>query len=1016
MKVKYGLILCLVLSGIDSFGHDQIVHQAITANAVVAAYAHSPAFGSFINVISSDDRTLQDATNKLVNGSFDEDWADHPGDIGGNRSYNHFYDPLGPTNSYGKGLSDIPPDIRGKVGLDSFTWASISNGVGYNYHALPFVSIKIADNLNTSNTWSWPNARYYEWLGLTASNQTERQTNLDNMFRAVGQVMHLLEDTSQPQHVRNEQHVFPFSDPNANPNANWWVRHLDPWISPIEKYGSDNVRQLNYGDGSMLDWRSAGFTKLEDFWDRHLYNGHEQALNDAEGGGSDTLGLAEWCNGNFIGDRHQYAEYYSQGDIRYYPYPSLEDSTDFDTKRLHWHTGARITSLKSGLLAQRLYLDKTGDGVTFNDHSVMTYFGAYFSTFFASTRIESISTSIRDDEVLSNYHNVFIPKAVTYSAGLLDYYFRGTLGINVSNISGSTYGLSIKNTSSQDLTNGSFHLFYDNNGATRTELTGLNFSTSYSGALAAAGSIGGTFEAPSDAVKYILIYQGTIGTTSGSPSDPVDANIAIAAKNFNIGPPQCDTVVDNIPPNPSDGRPSATYTIADFTMPSRGGTVTIPVDIADSYSDEIGFGIMADGYGEFEIVDAVVTDPDTSGAGTLTLKSKNLTSNIPGTVVPAGTFLVNRNDTFPDGNAVYVPSVDRIFVSAQYDTILVINPHTQILESYFHCSNHYTDEATALVYADDVDRLYFCSEDGNVYVINPHTHLVETIIPFPDEIGAFEGFFDPINNHVGFGCAKDENNLLLVINTTDNSIVANIDIPYANDSPTEYSPVDNMIYAASGAIIQVYSATDFSLVTTLYPAIEGVKQLKYSPVTAEVYGSTGDDGGFYINPLGSNTNATTADFTAPIIGSTATVTVGDTSGMIVGQNVKINGIVWQIAAVDGQTQFEAENLTVTSGTLIASNTQVTWGGPEFTPLPALGSVDYLFYSAADQKVVFSGSDYDTEVFDPITKSVDCTTPNSQNDDLYMGCEGPDGKWFVPYLYNSFYHPDAPSPGGVHVIH
>jgi len=41
--------------------------------------------------------------------------------------------------------------------------------------------------------------------------------------------MHLLEDTTSPQHVRNEQHLPPV------------------WKSPIEKWGSKNVAHLNYG-------------------------------------------------------------------------------------------------------------------------------------------------------------------------------------------------------------------------------------------------------------------------------------------------------------------------------------------------------------------------------------------------------------------------------------------------------------------------------------------------------------------------------------------------------------------------------------------------------------------------------------------------------------------------------------------------------------------------------------------------------------------------------------------------
>jgi hypothetical protein len=40
---------------------------------------------------------------------------------------------------------------------------------------------------------------------LTATNQLVRQTNLLSMFRAVGQVMHLLEDASQGYSPQGER-------------------------------------------------------------------------------------------------------------------------------------------------------------------------------------------------------------------------------------------------------------------------------------------------------------------------------------------------------------------------------------------------------------------------------------------------------------------------------------------------------------------------------------------------------------------------------------------------------------------------------------------------------------------------------------------------------------------------------------------------------------------------------------------------------------------------------------------
>jgi hypothetical protein len=151
MKKRYVLVVFLTLFKINSFGHDQIVHQEITANAAASAWNDSPAYAGFINLISSD-RSLEELTKDMVDGSYNEDYADYPGDAGGFRPYNHFYDPLDIT--YGKGLSDIPPDIRGVVGLDSFTWGSTSNCVGFNFNGV----FGLGKNVDTMNIWSWPNA------------------------------------------------------------------------------------------------------------------------------------------------------------------------------------------------------------------------------------------------------------------------------------------------------------------------------------------------------------------------------------------------------------------------------------------------------------------------------------------------------------------------------------------------------------------------------------------------------------------------------------------------------------------------------------------------------------------------------------------------------------------------------------------------------------------------------------------------------------------------------------------
>ncbi len=223
--------------------HEVIVHRAITFNALESTLGNSSGYNNFLSLISVD-LPAADATNFVVQGSEKED--DSGKDVGGNRSYNHFYDPLDPT--YGKGLSDAPSDLRCLIGDNSFAWASTSNCLGVNFLGV----LHIGRNFGTSNTYSWQNARGYEWLGLTVASSADRFVYLTNMFRAVGQVVHLLEDTSQPQHVRNEQHVNPFTNSIAT--------SLDPWASPIENWGMANFTNLNY-QHAILDWISAGFIK-----------------------------------------------------------------------------------------------------------------------------------------------------------------------------------------------------------------------------------------------------------------------------------------------------------------------------------------------------------------------------------------------------------------------------------------------------------------------------------------------------------------------------------------------------------------------------------------------------------------------------------------------------------------------------------------------------------------------------------------------------------------------------------
>jgi hypothetical protein len=322
---------------------------------------------------------------------------------------------------------------------------------------------------------------------------------------------------------------------------------------------------------------------LEDFWDRHLYADNPPVLDTAENGGQ-QIGMAEWCNGNFLGARHQYAEYYLPGDIRYYPYPSL-DGTDYQQIRENPLSGVDTMTLANGQQGYAIYFSKVSQGVSINHQCRLKYLAANFPN-----KLGPGSTTIADDKVLSDYHNLFIPKAVEYSAGLLDYFCRGDMMVNVSwDADVNSYIFTNINTSSQDFYDGSFYLYGEDTSSNRTFLQ----SYPLSGILPSGGSTNLIYHladpgpAPSG-TKFLMIFKGTIGQTNGTALDPVDANIAIAVARPSI----FQTTTNSYNPSLDSLGLSAGDTITSNLMSCDFGFVPTPgnyeATINQAYMDDNG--------------------------------------------------------------------------------------------------------------------------------------------------------------------------------------------------------------------------------------------------------------------------------------------------------------------------------------------------------------------------------------------------------------------------------------------
>jgi hypothetical protein len=330
----------------------------------------------------------------------------------------------------------------------------------------------------------------------------------------LGHVIHLNQDLTSPDHARDVNHnklayFENFGLANFTNNPQWF-----------------NLPANNATVG-WLNWKNKGFSKLLDFWDRGLYQGGSSLSLQNEALGSLKLGLGEWSNGNFLGDRSFYNEFYtdpaSSDYFHKFPFPSIMTSTTFPQVRGTLAYGVRTVLLKniSTNIATKIYLDKNGDGINFLNHSALNYLGSYSRT---RGRFIQAACSINDSNVLWAYHSQLLPKAVEYSTGILDYFFRGTMSFDISTNDDTNYVISVENTSPDDFGNGVFSLYYQNTNTTREFIGETNFV----GTFTSGSTMTLTFTNTGEDGKFLLVYQGSIGLTNGQAADPVDNGMAIA--------------------------------------------------------------------------------------------------------------------------------------------------------------------------------------------------------------------------------------------------------------------------------------------------------------------------------------------------------------------------------------------------------------------------------------------------------------------------------------------------------
>jgi hypothetical protein len=300
-----------------SYAHNEHVHEELSRSA----FFSSDGLTSFLSdnlgsnlapfdrlpVLYMPPQTWDQQPNRwrppldwLMYGSYMEDMQDPAIGVGPFtehflRSSDHFYTLLRDADhSMLTDASETPIGLGLPAPLEnSFRWATAPDVAGPEY-----VGISAGQN-----AYRWWDARDHQFGALTNGTQFDRAQELALMLFALGHVLHVNQDLSQPEHVRNDAHI------PKRLGGHHAIEDYgrDTYLADANRSGARRAvlfPEVPVGNRGWPHWRDAGFTKLEDFWDRHKYAGFDAtALNrDANGESGAQLGLAEFSNGNFLGE------------------------------------------------------------------------------------------------------------------------------------------------------------------------------------------------------------------------------------------------------------------------------------------------------------------------------------------------------------------------------------------------------------------------------------------------------------------------------------------------------------------------------------------------------------------------------------------------------------------------------------------------------------------------------------------------------------------------------------------
>lgn len=327
------------------------------------------------------------------------------------RPFAHFYDP----QHNGRGLTVS----TGALGPSSVEWVLNPSTTGF---------------IAGINHYGWADARDFFYNALTyrsvsnPDNALVRRQYWAKTFQAVGHIVHHLQDMAQPQHVRNDQHCdkLPCTVLGSNKESGY------------EKFWqgrADTIRAL-----AATATTPVLFGLPREFWNANL-DAQLQAPNLSAHMSSQS-GLAAYTSSNFVSTGTDFTIERS-GDTRT-PFPNYDFNLPRPSTLPNDVTLATLFENSSPSIREALRTKICGGDLS---TCKMRFYGSEVDPaartssllYFSQEYLGAATTPTRGRAgyftqnfwTYADAATKLIPKAVEYSAGLINYFFRGEMEISL---------------------------------------------------------------------------------------------------------------------------------------------------------------------------------------------------------------------------------------------------------------------------------------------------------------------------------------------------------------------------------------------------------------------------------------------------------------------------------------------------------------------------------------------------------------------------------------------------------